>query len=169
MPNDLKTKYGTSQTIACTVASLASSSTRVAGRESDAVDNTSNLYDDALLSGKVTTGTSPTASRQIDIWIYSDDGNNNYPSGFTGSDSAETVASATFRNAALRLAQSIIVDVTDNRTYHFANISIAALFGGAMPRKWGVWVVQDTGADLHATGSNHEFRYVGVHYQSVAA
>lgn len=164
---DFKIKYATSATIACGVASLATSSSRTAGRESDIVDNTTNLYVDALLSGQITTGTSPTASKQIDIWVYAEDGNDIEGDVLDGTDSAETITSENVRNALFKHATSILVDSTSDRTYYFRGISVASLFGGIMPRKWGVFVAHDTAVNLNATAGNHEFRYVGVHYQSV--
>lgn len=164
---DYKLKYASSATLTITLASLATSATRVAGRESTAVDNTSNLYIDALLSGKITTGTTPSAGKQIDIWVYCDDGNDAYPGVLDGTDSDETITSERIRNGSMALAKSLEIDATDDRTYFFRGISVASLFGGIMPRKWGVFVVHDTGANLNSTGGNHEIRYVGIHYQSV--
>ena len=49
-------KYATSTAITCTLASLASSAT--AGRGCAAVDNSTNLYDDALVTIAVKTSSS---------------------------------------------------------------------------------------------------------------
>lgn len=163
----IKPAYTTSAAITITLASLATSSTRVAGRESTVVDNTSNLFLDALVSGKVTTGTSPTAGKQIDVWVYASENGTAYPDVFDGTDSDETVTSENVRNAALRLGATIIVDSTSDRTYWVAPFSIAALYGGNMPRKWGLFVTHDTGVNLNATGGNHAFSYTGMHLQSV--
>lgn len=153
---DIKIKYGTEVTLTCTLASLATSSTKVAGQESSVVDNTSTLALDYHLSGKITTGTSPTASRTIQVWVYAAvEDTPTYPDVFDGTDSAETVTSENVRNSALKLAATIVTDNTSNRTYWFGPVSVAALFGGACPYKWGVWVVHDTAVNLNSTGSNH--------------
>lgn len=167
MATTFKALYATSATITATLAALATSATRVAGRASTAVDNTTNLYDDALLSGKITPGTTPTANKQIDVWVYADDGNDVYPDGITGTDAAQTMTSENVRNAAMRLALSITIDSTSDRVYYFRGLSVAALFGGILPRKWGVFVAHDTAVNLNATGTNFELRYVGVQYQGV--
>lgn len=154
----LKTKYDAEQTLTCTLASLASSTTKVAGRSSAAFDNTTTRALDCLLSGKITTGTSPTVNRTIQIWIYPEVDNGGspaYPDVFDGTDANDTVTSENVRNSALRLAATINVDSNSNRTYGFGPVSIASLFGGVMPEKWGVWVVHDTGVALNSTGSNH--------------
>lgn len=165
---DFKIKYGAETAITCDVSSLASSSSRTAGRASTVVDNTSNLYDDAIVSGKIRTGTSPTVSKQIDVWVYAQRNDTpTYPDGITGSDAAKTMTSENVRNSALRLACSILVDATSDRDYDIAPFAVAALFGGIMPRRWGLFVAHDTAVALNATAGNHEFKYSGIHYQSV--
>jgi hypothetical protein len=165
---DFKIKYAASAGITISPASLATSTTRTAGTESDVIDNTTNLYVDALVAGKITTGTSPTAGRQIDIWVYSILNDTPvYPDVLDGTSSAETITSENVRNAGMALMESILVDSTSDRTYYLKPKSVAALFGGVMPKKWGIFVAHDTGVNLNATGSNHQFDYTGVHYQSL--
>jgi hypothetical protein len=163
----IKPAYTSSATITISPASLGSSATRVDGRESTAVDNTSNLFLDCLVSGKVTTGTSPTAGKQIDIWVYASEDGTNYPDVFDGTDSAETVTSENVRNSALRLAATIIIDSTSDRAYYVAPFSIAALYGGTVPRKWGLFITHDTGVNLNSTAGNHAWSYTGLHAVSV--
>jgi hypothetical protein len=152
-------------TITCGVASLASSSDFTAGRESTAVDNTTNKYVDALVGGKVTVGTSPTSGTQIRIWVYAGYGDTpSYPDVLDGTDSAETFTSAGIRDSSLRLAHTINVDATtSDRTYPFAPFSVASLFGH-VPEFWGLFVTHNTGVNLNATAGNHEFLYVGLKY-----
>lgn len=164
---DLKTKYANAATITITLAALATSATRVAGRESTAVDNSSNLYVDALVSGKITTGTSPTAGF-IDIWVYgSHDETPTYMDVLDGTDSAETFTDENSRNSAMKLAHVIAPDTTSDQVYWVSPFSVAALFGGVMPRFWGLFIAHSTGVNLNATGGNHEFKYSGIHLQSV--
>jgi hypothetical protein len=165
---DFKLKYATPATITISPASLATSSTRTAGRESTAIDNGTNLYVDALVSGKITTGTTPTANKQIDIWVYAaHDETPTYPDVMDGTDSAETVTSENVRNSAMALAHSIRVDNTSDRTYWVNPFSVAALFGGILPRRWGLFIAHDTAVNLNSTAGNHEFKFTGLHYQSV--
>lgn len=161
--------YAASATITISPASLASSSTRTAGVESDVISNVSNKYVDALVSGKITTGTSPTASKQIDVWVWavlSDDLSSTvtYPDVMDGTGSAETVTSENVRNSMMRLACSILVDSTSDRTYYVAPFSVAALFGGVMPTRWGLFISHDTAVNLNSTSGNHAFQYTGVKY-----
>lgn len=160
---DVKTAYGSSAALTITLASLATSSTRVAGRESTAINNTSNLYLDVLVAGKVTTGTSPTAG-QIDVWVYgSYDDTPIYPDVLDGTDSDETFTSVDIRNAAMEYAGFAITDTTNNRTYWFSPFSVADLFGGRMPKYWGIWVSHSTGVNLNSTGSNQAFWYTPIY------
>lgn len=164
---DLKSKYAPAATITITLASLATSATRVVGRESTAVDNSTNLYLDALVSGKITTGTTPTGG-QIDIWVYgSHDEVPTYMDVLDGTDSAETFADENSRNSAMRLGAVIVPDTTSDQTYWVAPFSVAQLFGGVMPRFWGLFVAHSTGVNLNATAGNHELKFTGIHLQSV--
>lgn len=171
---DIKTKYPSTSSVALTVtlASLASGSAGVftSGRESTAVDNTSNLDLDHLVSGKITTGTSPTASRFINIYAYApisvSAGTPTYPDVLDGTDSAETFTSANVMNSSVRLVASIVTDSTSDRTYAFGPVSIASLFG-QVPAFWGVYVAHDSGVNLNATAGNHDISYYRVQAQTV--
>lgn len=162
---DLKIAYGSSAAYTITLASLGSSTTLVAGRESTAVSNTTNLYVDYLIGGKVTTGTTPTDNRSILVYVYAAvDDTPTYPDVFDGTDSAETVTSEQVRNSALRLAATIQTNNTSDRTYWVAPFSLKSLFGGSIPKNHGLFVVHDTGVNLNSTGSNHAFSYTPVYY-----
>lgn len=151
---DLKIAYGSSAALTITLASLASDTNLLAGRESTAIDNTSNLYLDYLLSGKVTTGSSPTTGRSIDIYVYALMEDSTYPDVLTGADSSKTITNAQVRDSSLVLATSMATIATSDISYYFAPVSIAALYGGSLPKKFGVFVVHNTAVNLNSTGSN---------------
>jgi len=163
----IKIAYASSAALTITLASLATSATLVAGRESTAVDNTTNLYLDYMLAGKITTGTSPTTAKEIRVYVYALVEDATYPDVFDGTDSDETVTSTGIRDAALRLAAVIPTTADSDRTYWFGPVSVAALFGGVLPKKWGVFVTHSTGVNLNSTGGNHAIYQTGV-YESVA-
>ena len=163
----LSIAYAASGTITITLASLATSADWTAGRESTAISNAVTLYDDVLVGGKITTGTSPTVSTQINIYVYAAvDDTPTYPDVFDGTDSAETVTSVNVRASAIRLLASIVVDNTSDRTYWMAPTSVAFAFGGVMPRNWGLFIAHNTAQALNSTGSNHAFFYNGITYTS---
>ena len=134
------------------LASLASSSTLVAGACSAVVDNTSNLNDDELITGIIKTGTSPTVSTFIEIWAWGIlDDTPTYPDTIAGTDAAKTLTSLNTKLAgAFKRLVTITVDATSNATYPF-EASLASAFDGYMPKKWGLWITQNTGAALNAT------------------
>jgi hypothetical protein len=172
---DILVKYPSTSSVALTIdlASLASGSSGVftAGRESTAVDNRTNTDLDHLLSGKIKTGTSPTVSRSINVYVYanisSSGGTPTYPDVLDGTDSAETFTSANVMNSAVKFCASITVDNTSDRDYFFGPVSIASLFGGVLPKWWGVYVAHDTAVALNSTGGNHVLTYERVQGQTV--
>lgn len=172
---DILIKYPSTSSVALTIdlSSLASGSSGVytAGRESTAVDNTSNTDVDHLLSGKIRAGTSPTASRFINVYVYanisSSGGTPTYPDVLDGTDSAETFTSANVMNAAVKLVASMVTDNTSDRDYYFGPISVASLFGGVLPKFWGVFVAHDSAVALNSTSGNHVLTYERVQMQTV--
>jgi hypothetical protein len=169
---DIKTKYpATSSTaLAIALAALATDTNLLIGRASTAVDNTANQDIDHLVSGVITTGTTPTVSTRIEVWAYASyrtaAGVPTYPDAITGADAAKTMNSANVKAGALRLVASLTVDATSDRAYPFAPVSIAALFG-AMPKFWGLLVVHNTGVALNATAGNHIIEYERIQAQTV--
>ena len=167
---DAKIKYrATNQTITISPASLASDTALLAGRESTAIDNTTNLDIDALVAGFITVGTTPTIDTIIEGWVYATyDGGTNYPDTLDGTDSAETLNSAGIKASAL--ARGFVLDVdetTSDQVYYVKPFSIAVLFGGILPIKWGLFVVHNTGVNLKSLAGDHELNYDAIQYQSV--
>ena len=163
--SDILTKYSSQETITAAVASLASDTNLLAGLESSIINNTSTGYDDRLISGKVTTGTSPTASRQIEVWAVAWDGAN-WPDVFDGTSSAETITSSDIKNAICKPIAILSTNNTSDRTYWFTGVSLKAAFGGTMPEKCVLFIVHNTGVALNATAGNHAFYATGVYPQA---
>jgi hypothetical protein len=165
---DVKTAYGSSAAFTITLTGLATDANLLTGRESTSVSNTTNLYEDYLIGGKVTTGTSPTAAKQIEVWAYgSVDDTPTYPDVFDGTESAETVTSSDIKPVALKLLAVMPTSNTSDRSYWFGPVSLAAAFGGVVPKNFGVFVTHNTGVNLNATASNQAISYTGI-YRTVA-
>lgn len=148
--------YRASANLTITLGGLASSSTFVAGRESTSYDNSSNLDPDARLAGQVTVGTTPTTGTQIQIWVAAELRDGVWPDVLDGTDSAETWTNAQMLISGARLAAVIdVISTTSNLAYPFESGSIAALFGGILPKKFVVFVTHNTGVNLNATDGNH--------------
>jgi hypothetical protein len=157
---NVKTAYGSSgQTITITLTSLADSST--AGQQSTSVSNTSDLFLDVLIQGKIKPQNSGSISSPSAVIVYaygSADGGSDWPDTVTGSDGAITLNNPT----QLRVLGSIYV-ATINVQYKGGPWSLAALYGGRMPEKWGIVVVNDCGTALSGTAGDHVFEYQGVY------
>ena len=162
---DAKIAYAASAAYTITLASLATSSTLLAGRESTGLSNASNLYLDELVSGFITTGTSPTNAKSIEVHaIGAMNDTPDYPDVFDGTDSVETFTSDDIKLSVT--PQAIIPMPTDNtssRTYPFVPTGIRRLFGDALPVAHVLFVTHDTGVNLHATAGNHALYHTPVY------
>lgn len=157
--------YGTPTAMTITIASLASDTNLLIGRESTALDQKDTLDAvDVMLGGKIRTGTSPTASRQIEIWLYGSYDDSEYTASATGSDAGLTVIAET--KTLFRLFTIIPTNNTSDRDYKFGPYSVAQCFGGTLPVQFGVWIVHNTGVNLNSTSGNHEIYYTTVKYES---
>ena len=164
MPNNILWKYGSTTTITAAIASLTSDTNLLAGLESAIIHNTTDGFEDIILSGKATTGTSPTASRQIEVWAVAWD-SNAWPDVFDGTSSAETITSADIKASLCKAVAIMATNNTSDRTYSFTGVSAKQVFGGVLPSRFILFITHNTGVNLNATAGNHEFRYQGVYPQ----
>jgi hypothetical protein len=150
-----------------TLASLPTSSTLLVGRESTAISNASDLYLDALVSGQIMTGTSPSAG-QIEVWVYSYakivSSTVTYNNPCTGSDAAITLTAET--KLRMYLADVMTTNSSSNIAYGIKPFGVAQFFGNILPARWGIIVTHSTAVNLHATSSNHYIHYQGIKYTS---
>jgi len=153
MAGDILNKFGTSgQTLTISMAGVVAN----AGRESTAVDNSTNKWVDAQLVVKIKTGGSGTsATGMVNIYAYgSVDGGSTYSGNATGTDGACTPTN---------MVQIGSIAVSANATeYKSAVLSVAAAFGGSLPERWGIAILNLTGATLDATGGNFFAKWQGV-------
>lgn len=158
--------YATAATITMDLASLASSGTFVAGRESSEIDNTTNKYMDALVKGRISVGTTPTANTVIAVYVWGSDVSlaTTGIDVLDGTDSAETLTNAGILNA-LKWGASIAVPIaTSDVAYEILPFSVASRFGGVMPKFWGLYVAHSTVAALRATTNTNSLEYIGITY-----
>lgn len=159
--------YSANTAITMDLANLATSSTFLAGRESSQIDNTSNKFVDALVSGFVSVGTTPTANTVIGVYVWGADTSlaTTALDVLDGTDSAETLTNAGIL-AALKLGASVAVPAaTSDVKYIVLPFSVAALFGGVMPKFWGLFVSHNTAVNLRNNAVNtNSFEYVGIKY-----
>jgi len=155
---DLKLAYGTATDLTITLASLATDANLLTGRESATIDNTSLLVLDYLVSGKITSGTSPTAAKSIEVWAIGSWDGTNWPDTMDGTDSGETFTSADIKASVCKYIATMATSATSNVAYHFGPVSLAAAFGGVLPPKIVLFVTHSTAVALNATAGNHQIR-----------
>lgn len=145
----------TGQVITITIASLANGSSR----QSTVVDNTVNLYSDALVLLKIRTGGSGTsATGVVSVYAFGTVDNTIYSENAGATDAAITLTA----NPNVRLIG--ILNVAANATTYYSPVfSVASAFGGTMPAKWGIIINNGTGGTLDATAGNHSATYQGVY------
>ena len=125
--SDFKLAYAASSALTITLASLASDTAILVGRESTAWDNSSNKYLDLLLGGKITTGTSPTAARAIEVWAYAQvEDTPTYPDGITGSDSGRTLTSLDALDWAREAIPRLMAGVASLKVPLLAEVGVGA-------------------------------------------
>lgn len=153
--SSVKRTYGTAgQALTITVASLATGSARA----STVIDNTTNLFLDALVQIQTKTGTGPAAPNIVNVYAYATvDGGTTYSDGATGTDAAITLTVPP--NAVLIGSLNC---PTASTSYKSGPMSVAAAFGGILPAKWGIIIENQSGTTLSATGGDHIVQYQGV-------
>lgn len=165
---DVKIAYGASAALTQTnLDGLASSSTHVAGWESDAIDNSSNKYTDYIVNAKIQVESSGLAAGEIRMYLVAELEDASWPDVFDGTESAETVTDTEVRDAICRLAAVTQTDTTASRTYYLNCPSVRDVFNGTVPRKFVVFITQSTGTTLETTGDPNQVYVKGV-YQTVA-
>lgn len=155
---NIKEEFGSTTSLTITLTSLASSAT--AGRESTAVDNSTDKFIDGLLyvACKLVTGT-PVNDQAIYVYAYASEDGTNYEETVTGTNGAITLRSPTNLVLIGRIEAATAGGLTYKRVFR-----LAEAFGGALPRKWGIVIRNYTGLALDTTGNAVSF--TGIYYTS---
>jgi hypothetical protein len=152
---NFQTTYVASAALTFTsVNSLATSAGLTAGASSLVVDQGASAA--ALvqsIGGFVKLGTSPTAAT-VEAWAYcAYDDTPTYPDTIAGTDATKTLTTTAIKQAGLAPIGSIATPATSAQVQPFNPVSVAGLFGGFLPRYWGVFVVHNTAVNLAASGN----------------
>jgi hypothetical protein len=159
----IKTAYSTTNTaITITLAALGNN----AGRSSAAVDNSTNLYLDAVLRCKVGIGTTTGTDNAVYVYGYGSEDNVNFGGNFTsGTDAAITTSGANF--VPLGVISTATFPPVTSTDYTLYVGSVANSFGGNLPKYWGVAILNASGGSLVNTAANHAITYTGIQATSV--
>ena len=162
--------YSANTAITLDLSVLATSSTGVGGRESTQIDNTSTQYMDVLVQGKVILGhasTAPAVGQQIVVYVWGADTSLATTSIDTlvGTDAARTLAHAGVLANLRWAATAAVTEATAGLGYYFLPFGVAALFGGTMPKFWGLYVTHNHNGVLAASMSG-KFSFNGITFTS---
>lgn len=153
-----KPVYASPVAITCTLANLAASAT--VGRSCAVIDNTVNLYEDISVFLGITTGSAALGTNpSVNVYVFAQDGAGNYEQeegNPPGTDASYTInANTIFRTAT-------VFPVANSSKYYQRSFTLGNIFGGIIPPKWGLIVVNNTGAAFAASG--FLFEYIGINY-----
>jgi hypothetical protein len=149
------------------LSALASSTTYISGRESSEIDNTANKYVDAIVRGSFIVGTTPATTGGLAVYVWGSDTSlaTTPIDVLDGTDSAETLTNSTVLGG-LKLGAFVpVLAATSNTTYPIPPFSVAQLFGGIMPKFWGLYASQSTTVAFKTdAGNTNSFSFNGIKY-----
>lgn len=161
---------GTPQTLACSLAGLASSATLGTGWQSAVIDfkdlpwASGGKGIDLHVGGIITLGTSPTANRSILIAAFASWDDATFTGGLGAGNSAATPDDLSL----LSILEVINTVGTTNKVYRWGPYSLAGIrrYAGIAPTQVGLYFAHDTGVALNATAGNHEVKWTPYRMQS---
>jgi len=149
----VKQAFGTATAFTKTNANIASSAT--GGWKSNAIDNSTNLYVDALVGVELAAvNTAPASDQAIYMYAYGLIEGTAYTSTGDGTiDGSEgTVTFPTVASLPTVLPKlGRIPYPVQNKAINGGPWSVAACFGGVLPVKWGVAMINYSGMTLSVT------------------
>jgi hypothetical protein len=167
MATTLKPTFGSNTAITITLTSLANSTTLATGyRQAAAVDNSTNLFGDALIYGHVKSNATPTANAIYTLFlVWSNDGGTTYSNNASGSDATYTQPDS---DANMVVGAVSICTAVASLVSYFPPFSFCQRAGLLfLPQKWGIIIKNGSGQALTATSTDHVFSYQGVNWQNV--
>ena len=169
MATILTTTYSSNTAITFDISSLGTSATFVAGRESTEIDNaTTNKYIDCLVNVDGITGhasTAPVVGQYIGLWVWGSDTSTDAPDTLVGADAARTLGHVSVLNSLKFAGAAYVTVATAALVYYIQPFSVAALFGGIMPKFWGLYLAHNHAGSL-AAAQTALFSFNGITYTS---
>ena len=160
----IKTLYGTeAQAITISLAPAGVGLADGGARESNSVDNTSDLFLDVLVQVRVKfANTAPASEKKVYVYAYgtADFALPLWPDTVTGSDATITLNSPT------QLKLLGVIEAVQNANGTMEPAPLAQVFGGLVPSHWGIVILNKSGIALTNTESDHVKEYQGFKAQS---
>ena len=142
--------------------SLASSAT--VGWQSQVVDNSTDLYEDALVQVILDhANTAPANDKASYVYAYGGL-ETSYSDPASGTEGTITIATIVSNPQAFKQIGTVPYN-TQDAVVESQPMSVASAFGGILPIKWGIIVVNYSGAAYAASGNT--VKWAGV-YRTVA-
>lgn len=157
MAGDIKSKYGTTGvSMTITLTGLLSG----AGRVATAVDNTTNLYDDAAVFLKTKTGTVSGNKQLLAYAVGSNDNGTTYTDNVGGTDAAVSTQPPS------AVVVKGVSNLASTTSYYLGPFWIGWAFqGNKLPDHWSIVLWDDGAGTLSATATDHAMTYEGVYGQ----
>jgi hypothetical protein len=160
MATSIKEAFGTaSQAITCSLAPGGVGLVQGGVRESVAIDNTTDLFQDAEveIAVKLQAGT-PAAQKSINVYIAISQDGTNFTDNATGADASLTLRSPTNLFGPFRIQ----TPTSGALTYRGVIPSVVAIIGGThLPPKWSIIIENQTNITFDTTEGNHTKVYRG--------
>jgi hypothetical protein len=149
MPATSKLAYSASTPITCTLNPAATGIGTNSARNSTVVDNTVNLFLDALVGVSVKTAAGSLAtSPYVNVYAYAIVDGTNYTDqdrmASAGLDGAFTLGGSPLN---VKLIGTVNLKTAATATYG-GLFSVASAFGGSLPPKWGIVIENQSGLAL---------------------
>jgi hypothetical protein len=123
-----------------------------------AIDNTTNLYLDAMIYISVTVGT-VSGSQAVNVFFAGSEDGSTFTDNYGGTDATVTLRSPTNLRGPFSIATP-----SSTTTYAIVIPSFNRYFGSRfLPKKWGFVIDNESGAAFTACSAE----YTGVNFQSV--
>jgi hypothetical protein len=146
--------YSATSVVSITTTGLANATSR----ESTAIDNTTTKYIDAQVGINLTTG----AGGGFYVYGYGSLDGTNYTENATGSDAAITPPDV----SSFPLLAFIPVTTTGLKLHSYVIGSVASIWGGILPLKWGIIISNTSAIALSMTATANTVYMTGITYTS---
>lgn len=145
-------KYATTASLTCAgLNSLANQS----AVSCTAVDNGTNLYVDALVTVTVKTSASALVSTAtVTVYVYGSEDGTNYEE---ENSSSPALGGNYTLNATTNYRVAAIISPASSSETLTKVFSLAQLYGGIAPRKWGILISNSTGQALNSSGNSSSY------------
>lgn len=160
--------YSSNTAITIDLSGLASSSSFLAGRESNEIDNTTNKYLDAIVRGSFIVGTTPATTGGLKVFVWGSDTSlaTTALDVLDGADSTETFTATSLGATVMPASFTPVLVATSDIKYHVKSFSVARALGlSVLPKYWGIFVAHNMTAALKTdAGNTNAFSFNGIKY-----